>query len=72
MGEVFLPDGLDVLEGVVVDIDGAVVDEAREAGFIGLAPILRVRLRWWVVRHWRGRSGRLCFVFYDEHPFFSP
>ncbi len=51
VGVVFPPDGLNVLEGVVIDIDVTVVDEAREAGFICLAPILCVRLRRWIVRH---------------------
>jgi hypothetical protein len=44
VGEVLPPDGLDVLEGAVEDVDIASVDKACEGGFFCLAPILRGRL----------------------------
>ena len=47
----FPPDGLDDLKGAVEDVDVAAVEEARESGFFCLAPILRGRLRRWIVRH---------------------
>ena len=54
MAEVFAANSLDILEGEVVDVDGASPNVVEKDLLVFFSPLLDLRR---ILRHWGGRMG---------------